>query len=141
MNAPALDIHNKNLSAILNNLSIAFMIMDARGKIEFFNPLAEKITEYSASEAREMKHDDLFRPPLCKKDSSFKDSDRSREESSKREMILKLKDKSSLPVECTTSTIIDTNGIVTGSVEIFKDISKIKLLEDDLRHSEFKYRR
>ena len=136
-----MDIHNKNVSAILNNLSDAFMIMDAKGIIEFFNPVAEQITGYSAAEARGMKCEDLFKSPVCKEDCSFKDSGRSRKIRSKREMVIILKDGSSLPVECTTSLIIDTDGLVTGAVEVFKDISKIKLLEDDLKHSEFKYRR
>jgi len=136
-----LDIHNKNVSAILNNLSDAFMIMDARGIIEFFNPVAEKITGYSAVEARGMKCEDLFQSPVCKTDCSFKNSGRSKKVRSKREMIILLKDGSSLPVESTTSTIIDTDGLVTGAVEVFKDISKIKLLENNLKHSEFKYRR
>jgi len=135
------DIHNKNVSAILNNLSDAFMIMDATGEIEFFNPVAERITGYSAAEAIGMQCDDLFQSAECAKECPFKSIGRKRNARTKREMIINLKDGSALPVECTTSTISDGNGRVTGAVEVFKDISKIKLLKDDLKHSEYKYRR
>ncbi|MCF6247550.1 MAG: PAS domain S-box protein [Desulfobacula sp.] len=136
-----MDIHNKSVAAVLNNLTDAFMIMNAHGRIEFLNAVAEKITGYSTSEARGMKCDALFNSAICKIDCLFRWNTGAKKVCNKRELVIHRKDGRPIMISCTTSTIIDTDGTVAGAVDVFKDISKIKLLEENLKDSEYKYRR
>lgn len=136
-----MDIHDKSVAAVLNNLSDAFMIMNARGRIEFLNAVAEKITGYTNAEARGMRCDELLKSNECKTDCLFKGSTGAKKACNKRELIIHHKDGRPILISCTTSTIINTDGTVAGAVDVFKDISKIKLLEDNLKVSEYKYRR
>lgn len=136
-----MDIHNKSLAAILNNLPDAFMIMNENGKVEFLNTVAQKITGYTNSEARKMRCDQLFNSSACNTDCLFRCDTGKNKVSYKRELLITRKDGRQILVECTTSTIIDTDGTVAGAVEVFKDISKIKLLEGNLKDYEYKYRR
>lgn len=135
------DIHNKSLGAILNNLSDAFMIMDAKGRIEFLNSAGEEITGYTSAEAKGMKCHELFKSNACNTERSFRADIGIKKVSNKRELIITCKDGTLLPIEGTTSTLIDTDGVIAGAVEVFTDISKIKRLEDGLKVSEYKYRR
>ncbi len=136
-----MDIHNKSLAAILNNLSDAFMIMDAVGGIEFLNSVGEEITGYTSAEARGMKCYELFNSSACNTECSFRADIGIKKVSNKRELVITRKDGAQIFIKGTASTIIDTDGVITGAVEVFKDISKIKRLENGLKISEFKYRR
>lgn len=117
------------------------MIMNASGKVEFLNSVAEKITGYKNSEARSMRCDELFNSSACRTDCLFRCNTGIKKVSYKRELIITRKDGRQIPIECTTSAIIDTDGAMAGAVEVFRDISKIKLLEDNLKDYEYKYRR
>jgi len=135
------DIHNKSISAILNNLSDAFIIINAEGKVDFINEVAQKITGYSSGEAKSMQCDQLFNAPTCQTECLFRHKTGINKVNYKRELFITRKDGRQIPIECTTSTIIDTDGAVAGAVEVFRDISKIKLLENNLKDYEYKYRR
>ncbi|WP_022666220.1 PAS domain S-box protein [Desulfospira joergensenii] len=134
-----MDLQNKSVSAILNNLSDAFMIIGKGGRVEFLNAQAQRITGYTNKDAGKMNCSQVFKSPGCNECCYF-NPEMAKKTCSRREMIITRKDGKLHPVECTTSTILGTDGMVTGAVDVFKDISKIKLLEDDLRHSENKYR-
>ncbi len=136
-----MDIHNKSIAAVLNNLSDAFMIMNANGKVEFLNTVAQKVTGYTNSEARSIRCDELFNSTACKTDCLFRCNTGINKVNYKRELIITRKDGRQIPIECTTSTIIDTDGAMARAVEVFRDISKIKLLETNLKDYEYKYRR
>jgi PAS domain S-box-containing protein len=136
-----MDLHNKSIAAVLNNSSDAFMIMDANGKIEFLNAVAEAITGYNTTEARGMQCDDLYKSTACKADCPFRYHTGVKKTCNKRELVIHHKNGSPKLIECTTSTIIDTDGTVAGAVDVFKDISKIRMLKENLKDSEYKYRR
>ncbi len=136
-----MDLHNKSLAAILNNVSDAFMIMDNNGKVTYFNDVATRITGFSMQEAKEMRCRNILKSVYCDTDCPFHDAGITPKTNYKRELEIIRKDGVKVPVECTRNILIDSDGLMFGVVEIFKDISHIKSLEDDLKHSEIKYRR
>jgi len=136
-----MDLHNKSVAAILNNLSDAFMIMDANGKINYFNTVAARITGHTISEARGMKCREILKTPYCETDCPFSINKFTQKTNYKRELEITRKDGIKIPVECTRNILIDSDGLIFGAVETFKDISQIKCLENSLKYSEFKYRR
>ena len=135
------DLHNKSIAAVLNNLSEAFMIMDANGRIDFLNSVAENISGYTNKEAKGMHCNDLFKSSICDHDCFFKNGTGSKKTCNTRELIIHNKNGCPIWVECTTSAIVDTDGTVAGAVDVFKDISKIRMLKENLKVSEYKYRR
>ena len=136
-----MDLHNKSVAAVLNNSSDGFMIINASGRIEFLNAVAESITGYTTVEARGMRCDDLFKSTTCREDCLFCHHTGAKKVCNKRELVIHHKNGCPRLIECTTSTIIDTDGTVAGAVDVFKDISKIRMLKEDLKNSEYKYRR
>ena len=136
-----MDLHNKSVAAILNNLSDAFMIMDANGRINYFNDVATRITGHTSLEARGMKCKDIMQTAYCETDCPFNNQNITPKTNYKRELEIIRKDGTKLPVECTRNILIDSDGLIFGAVETFKDISQIKSLENSLKYSEFKYRR
>lgn len=136
-----MDVHNKSIALVLNNLSDAFMIMDANGRIEFLNAVAQKITGYSTAQAKGKMCHMLFGAEECHTYCPFRFNTGAKTICQKRELLIIHQNGDRIPVEATISLIIDTDGVVTGAVEVFKDISNIKLLEDGIKDSEFKYRR
>ncbi len=136
-----MDLHNKSVAAVLNNSSDGFMIIDASGRIEFLNAVAEGITGYTTTEARGMRCDDLFKSTTCREDCPFRYHTGVKKVCNRRELVIHHKNGSPRLIQCTTSTIIDTDGTVAGAVDVFKDISKIRMLKKNLEDSEYKYRR
>ncbi|NOX33009.1 MAG: PAS domain S-box protein [Deltaproteobacteria bacterium] len=136
-----MDLHNKSVAAILNNLSDAFMIMDANGRINYFNDVAARITGHNSIEARGMKCKDILKTAYCEIDCPFNNQNITPKTNYKRELEITRKDGTKLPVECTRNILIDSDGLMFGAIETFKDISQIKSLENSLKYSEFKYRR
>lgn len=117
------------------------MIIDAKGRIEFLNKVAENITGYTTAEARGMRCDDLYKSTTCRDDCFFRSHSGTNKVCNKREMVIHTRNGSPKLIECTTSTIIDTDGTVAGAVDVFRDISKIRMLKENLKDSEYKYRR
>lgn len=136
-----MDIHNKSIAVVLNNLSDAFMIMDAKGRVEFLNKVAQNITGYTTAQAKGIRCHTLFGAEECHTYCPFRFNTGAKTICQKRELLINHINGSRIPVEATISLIIDTDGLVTGAVEVFNDISKIKLLENGIKDSEFKYRR
>ncbi|MCP4022836.1 MAG: PAS domain S-box protein [Desulfobacteraceae bacterium] len=136
-----MDLHNKSVAAILNNLSDAFMIMDANGRVNYFNNVASKVTGYSSLEAKGMKCRDIMKSESCHTDCPFSKQNITQKTNYKRELVITHKKGTKVSIECTRNILIDSDGLLFGVVEIFKDISQIKNLEDNLKYSEFKYER
>jgi two-component system NtrC family sensor kinase len=136
-----MDMHNKSVAAILNNLSDAYMIMDAFGRVDYLNNVATLITGYTSSEAKGMKCRDIMNSDSCYKDCLFNNKNTTPKTSFKRELDIIRKNGTKVSIECTRNILIDPDGLIFGVVEVFKDISKIKSLENNLKYSEFKYRR
>ena len=136
-----MDMQNKSVAAILNNLSDAFMIMDANGRINYFNNVAARITGYASFEAKGMKCRDIFKTISCDTDCLINNGDITPKTNYKRELEITRKNGTKIPVECTRNILTDSDGLMFGVVEVFKKISQVKRLEDNLIYSEFKYRR
>jgi PAS domain S-box-containing protein len=136
-----MNVHNKTIAAILNTLTDAFMIMDVNGRIDHFNNTAARITGYESFEARGMNDKDIFKTDSYDADYPFNDKDITPKTNYKRNLELTRKDGIKIPVECTRNILMGSDGQMCGKIEVFKDISRIKGLEDDFVYSESKYRR
>jgi len=143
-NADALErIYQKEESfvEILNRIPDGLFTTDKEWRITFFNPAAEKITGFSAYDAVGMYCKDVFKNTICESDCALKRAVAIGSDIHNSEYLITNIDGNQVPVICSTSAFQDSSGKITGGLEIFKDISDIKRLQEEITAREKKYRR
>lgn len=114
---------------ILANLAHGLFTVDPDLKITYFNPMAERITGYPASEALGRSCGDIMRGGMCGDNCPLR-SVLSREQSSvSTETLILTKDNHTVPIVLRTAAVFDDQGNLLGAVESFMDISQVKKLE------------
>ncbi len=143
-NAMALEhIYQKEESfvEIFNRIPDGLFTTDEEWRITYFNPAAEKITGFSADDAVGMYCKDVFKNSICESDCALKEAIVKGRDIHNREYEITNIDGQQIPIICSTSAFRDTAGRVTGGLEIFKDISELKQLQEEVAKREKKYRR
>jgi PAS domain S-box-containing protein len=126
---------------ILNRLPDGLFTTDHEWRITYFNPSAEKITGFSAYDAVGMYCKDVFKNAICESDCALKRAVEEGHDIHNREYTITNIDGDEIPIICSTSAFVDRSGRITGGLEIFKDISEIKKLQEEVARRERKYRR
>ncbi len=143
-NAKALEhLYQKEESfvEILNRIPDGLFTTDHEWRITYFNPAAEKITGFSAYDAVGMYCKDVFKNSICESDCALKHAGAEGRDIHNREYEITSIEGKKIPIICSTSAFRDAGGRVTGGVEIFKDISELKRLQEAVARREKKYRR
>ncbi len=126
---------------ILNRLPDGLFTTDHEWRITYFNPAAEKITGFSAQDAVGMYCKDVFKNSICENDCALKRAVAENQDIHNREYEITNIEGRKIPIICSTSAFRDTLGQVTGGLEIFKDITEIKKLQEEIARRERKYHR
>ena len=143
-NAKALEhLYQKEESfvEILNRIPDGLFTTDHEWRITYFNPAAEKITGFSAYDAVGMYCKDVFKNSICESDCALKHAGAEGRDIHNREYEITSIEGKKIPIICSTSAFRDAKGRVTGGIEIFKDISELKSLQEEVARREKKYRR
>ena len=131
----------KDLLQILNNLPDGLFTMDKEGRVTYFNAAAERITGISASDALGSHCRQIFKTTTCQIDCPGQSSTQLEKNVYNRVFAVTTWNGKSLSITTSISVLKDQAGNVIGGVQVFRDVSDRKRLEDDLRLSESKYRR
>ncbi|UCB49573.1 MAG: PAS domain S-box protein, partial [Deltaproteobacteria bacterium] len=126
---------------ILNRIPDGLFTTDQEYRITFFNPAAENITGFSAYDAVGMYCKDVFKNPICETDCALKRAVADGGDIHNREYMIKNIEGQEIPIICSTSAFRDNEGRITGGIEIFKDITELKRLQEEIVRREKKYRR
>jgi PAS domain S-box-containing protein len=126
---------------ILNRIPDGLFTTDEEYRITFFNPAAEKITGLSAYDAVGMYCKDVFKNPICETDCALKRAVADGSDIHNREYVIKNIEGEEIPIICSTSAFRDSEGRITGGIEVFKDITELKTLQEEIVRREKKYRR
>ena len=126
---------------ILNRIPDGLFTTDQEWRITYFNPAAEKITGFSAYDAVGMYCKDVFKNSICESDCALKRAVAEGHDIHNREYAITNIDGRKVPIICSTSAFQDASGRVMGGLEIFKDITENKKLQEELARRERKYRR
>jgi PAS domain S-box-containing protein len=126
---------------ILNRIPDGLFTTDEEYRITFFNPAAEKITGFSAYDAVGMYCKDVFKNPICETDCALKRAVAHGGDIHNREYMIKNIEGQEVPIICSTSAFRDGEGRITGGIEVFKEITELKRLQEELVGREKKYRR
>jgi PAS domain S-box-containing protein len=130
-----------DLLRILDHLPDGLFTMDKEGRITYFNSAAERITGISAVDAIGMHCRQLFKTTTHQTGSPGRKSDQIVKNIYNRVFAVTTLDGRELSIISSISVLKDHAGNVIGGVQVFKDFSDHKKLEDNLRLSEIKYRR
>jgi PAS domain S-box-containing protein len=126
---------------ILNRIPDGLFTTDPDLRITYFNPAAEKITGFLAQDAVGMYCKDVFKNPLCVCDCALKRAVVEKRDVHNREYIITTIEGRKIPIICSTSAFRDDTGRITGGLEIFKDVSEFRRLQEEITRREKKYRR
>ena len=126
---------------ILNRIPDGLFTTDKEWRITYFNPAAEKITGFSAYDAVGMYCKDVFKNRICEHDCALKRAVDERRDIHNREYSITNIEGQEIPIICSTSAFKDSAGRITGGIEIFKDISELKRLQEEVTRREKRYRR
>jgi PAS domain S-box-containing protein len=126
---------------ILNRIPAGLFTTDHEWRITYFNPAAEKITGFSADDAVGMFCKDVFKNPNCESDCALKHAGAEGIDVHNREYEITDIEGKKIPIICSTSAFRDAGGRVTGGLEIFKDVSDLRRLQEEVTRREKKYRR
>jgi PAS domain S-box-containing protein len=126
---------------ILNRIPDGLFTTDKEWRITYFNPAAEKITGFSAHDAVGMYCKDVFKNSICERDCALKRAVANEKDVLNREYEITNIDGEKVPIICSTSAFRDITGRITGGLEIFKDITEMKRLQEEIFKREKKYRR
>lgn len=126
---------------ILNRIPDGLFTTDEQWRITFFNPAAEKITGFSAYDAIGMYCKDVFKNSICEMDCALKRAIANGSDIHNREYEITNIDGKRIPIMCSTSAFRDSFGRIIGGIEIFKDITERKRLQEEIARRERKYRR
>lgn len=131
----------KDALRILDNLPDGLCTMDKEGRVNYMNAAAERITGIPASHAMGMHCKEIFNTTTCQHAPAGKNVSPIEGSVYNKEFVVTTLDGRILFLISSISVLRDYSGNVIGGVQVFRDISDRKHLEDDLRISENKYRR
>jgi PAS domain S-box-containing protein len=131
----------EDLLRILDSLPDGLFTMDKEGRITYFNSVAERITGIEASDAIGMHCRKIFKTTTCQIGCFTKKRVQLKKNVYNRVFAVTTLDGRTLSIISSISVLKDHTGNVIGGVQVFRDFTDRKTLEDNLRHSESKYRR
>jgi PAS domain S-box-containing protein len=126
---------------ILNRIPDGLFTFDKDWRINYFNPAAEEITGFHAEDAVGMYCDDVFKITGTGTCNVLRQTINQGIDVHNQEYEITSVDGRKIPVICSTSAFRNKQGEVMGGLEIFKDITQLKILQKKLVKREKKYRR
>jgi len=117
---------------ILNRIPDGLFTTDQEWRITYFNPAAEKITGFPACDAVGMFCKDVFKNSICESDCALKRAVAEGQDIHNREYAITNIEGREIPIICSTSAFRDPSGRVTGGLEIFKDITENRKLQEEI---------
>jgi PAS domain S-box-containing protein len=126
---------------ILNRIPDGLFTFDKDWRISYFNPAAEKITGFYAQDAVGMYCDDVFKITGTGSANDLRQVINEGVDVHNREYEITDISGRKIPVICSTSAFRNEQGEVMGGLEIFKDITELKVLQEEIAKREKKYRR
>jgi PAS domain S-box-containing protein len=119
--------------AILNSIADGVITLGRDFTITSFNRSAERITGYTAAEVMGKQCRSVLGSTGCDEACPVRGLMRSDRSIAEVEMDIRTKEGSLIPVSISAALIVDENEMVVGAVESFRDLSKFKILTEELK--------
>ncbi len=130
-------VYGKRLDAryfplVLDSVGQGIFTVNAKGVITTFNKAAQEITGYKEHEVLGKRCRDVFQTELCETICPMRRSLEEREAVRDREVLIRTKDGRRVPIAVTTTPLETGTGKLLGGVEVFKDMSLVHQLQQQL---------
>jgi len=131
-NVKALDATRAYLDNVLESMASGVIAVDTLGRITTFNAAAEHMSGYRRDEVLGRPYDEIFRegddgpPPILR-------SLETQQPCVVKERALHRRDECTVPVGVSSAPLRDPSGAPSGALEIFHDLTEVKLLEERVR--------
>ncbi|HID92631.1 MAG TPA: PAS domain-containing protein [bacterium (Candidatus Stahlbacteria)] len=127
-------VKEKNrLLAILESIGDGVFTVDTNWKITSFNRAAERITGFSKKEAIGKPCHSIFRSNICTERCPLRQTLETHKPIANFEMEILSKTGKKVPISVGTALLIDEEGEIAGGVEVFRDLSPLKHLSEELK--------
>jgi len=127
-------VKEKNrLLAILESIGDGVFTIDTNWKITSFNRAAERITGFSKEETIGKPCHSIFRSDVCMGKCPLRQTVETHKPVSNFEMEILSKTGRKIPISVSTALLIDEEGEIAGGVEVFRDLSPLKHLSEELK--------
>jgi PAS domain S-box-containing protein len=130
----AVDMHTETtvfLESVLASIPSGVVVVDTRGRILVFNEAAEVITGFTWDEVKGRHYSEVLGRGVAKKSTPIYTLATGCPIEME-EKTLPARTGESIPVGYSTSLIMDTNDHMTGALEVFTDLRRMKLLESEV---------
>ncbi|MFO7752905.1 MAG: sigma 54-interacting transcriptional regulator [Desulfobacteraceae bacterium] len=117
---------------ILDSISDGVFTIDYNWKITSFNRAAEKITGIPKDEAMGRHCWDVFRSNMCEPGCALKRTMEEGKSFVSSSAYIINSNRKRIPIEASTSLLVDDNGEVLGGVEVFRDLSTEEALRKEI---------
>jgi PAS domain S-box-containing protein len=114
--------------ALLDNLSDGVMAHDARRRVFFFNPAAQKITGYEYAEVVGRDCHEVFPGRFCGGICAFCDGEQDVAQEGRRLVSIRRKDGAAREVEMSVARLSSPRGGADGAVVILRDVTEVARL-------------
>ncbi len=118
---------------ILDSIADGVFTVDDDWKITYFNQAAEKITGVERGEAIGRHCFEVFRANICEDGCRLRQSIETGEPTVNQAAYIVRGDGKRIPISISTAVLKDENGVITGGVETFRDLSVIETLRKELK--------
>ncbi|HVP56884.1 MAG TPA: ATP-binding protein [bacterium] len=119
------------LESILAAIPSGVVVVDTNGRVVLFNQSAEALTGYTADEAKGASYAKTVGSGVAQKLTPLYTL-ATGAWIINQEKVLKTKSGDMVPVNFSTSLILDSTGRITGAIEVLTDLSRMKLLEEEV---------
>jgi PAS domain S-box-containing protein len=118
--------------AILESISDGVFTVDRDWRITSFNRAAEEITGISRKEAIGRRCSDVFRSSMCEVECALRKTLETKKPVIGKAGYIINADGRRIPISVSTAVLKDSEGVVTGGAETFRDLSEIEALRGEL---------
>jgi PAS domain S-box-containing protein len=124
------------LETMLLSIGDGVLATDAQGRVTFLNPVAESLTGWSSAQARQRQVSEVFRiVNEHTRETTPSPVDKVLRDGSKASLanhtLLLRKGGGEIPIDDSAAPIRDEQGVLTGVVLVFRDVSEKKKLEQE----------
>ena len=116
---------NLPLEDVFSSIADGLFTVDTDWNVTYFNEAAQRITGIDQKEAVGRKCWDVFRSSLCDGRCAVKECVESGGRIVNKSIFIVRSDGSTLPISISASSLRDSNGIIVGGVETFRDLTDI----------------
>jgi PAS domain S-box-containing protein len=119
------------LESILSAIPSGVVVVDRQGRIVLFNQAAEALTGFAAADVKGRSYSGTLGDGISQKQTPLYTL-ATGAWTINEEKVLTTRSGGQVPVSFSTSLIVDDAGRLTGAVEVLTDLSRVKLLEEEV---------